>query len=157
MTYIHFWLACEVLDRSYMMRHEVIWMVCDQLETPRTEYGPYFTRIEAEIAAIRLHASFLLRYEQGVNEGSEIVSERVSAIRFPENGTDVRLTLVYTRCAACGAAERHDHLWQAEVWADIHEFENSNHKVRLFVRTTDNQLTEVNDWRSVSACRERTV
>lgn len=140
-----------------MLRNETIWMVCDQLETPRTEYGPFFTRIEAEVAAIRLHASFLLRYEQSVNEQGIIVNERVSAIRFPENGLDVRLTLIYTRCAACGSAERHDHLWQAEVWADIHEFENSRHKVRLFVRTTDNQLTEVNDWRSANAARERTV
>ncbi|MBV8206036.1 MAG: hypothetical protein JO041_04525 [Acidobacteria bacterium] len=139
------------------MRNEIIWMVCDQLETPRTEYGPYFTRIEAEVAAIRLHACYLLRYEQSINADSEVVSEQVSTIRFPEHGTDVRLTLVYTRCASCGSAERHDYLWQAEVWADIHEFENTNHKVRLFVRTTDNQLTEVNDWRSTHAAGQRTV
>ena len=141
----------------HMLRQEIIWMVCDQLETPRTEYGPYFTRVEAEVAAIRLHACFLLRYEQAVNGEGEIISERVSAIHFPESGTEVRLTLIYTRCASCGAAERHDHLWQAEVWADIHEFENTGHKVRLFVRTTDNQLTEVNDWRSVNTARERAV
>jgi hypothetical protein len=29
------------------------------------------------------------------------------------------------RCATCGETSIHDHGWQAEVWADIHEFEHS--------------------------------
>jgi hypothetical protein len=53
----------------------------------------------------------------------------------------------YTRCATCGEAAMHDEPWRAEVWADIHEFEHSRHRVRLFAQNHAEGLKEIGNWR----------
>ena len=40
---------------------------------------------------------------------------------------------------------------QAEVWADIHEFEHTRHKVRLFEHARGEGLKEIADWRGHAA------
>ena len=57
----------------------------------------------------------------------------------------------HTRCASCGVSALHDQSWRAEVWADIHEFENTRHLVRLFERTDARGLREIAHWRQQSA------
>jgi len=51
----------------------------------------------------------------------------------------------------CGESSVHDEPWQAEVWADIHEFEHSRHRVRLFEQTRTEGLKEIGDWRDKCA------
>jgi len=41
--------------------------------------------------------------------------------------------------------------WLAEVWADIHEFEHTRHRVRLFEQTRSEGLKEIADWRDQCA------
>ena len=55
---------------------------------------------------------------------------------------------LHTRCATCGESAAHDKGWQAEVWADIHEFEHSRHLVRLFEHARGKGLKEIGDWRA---------
>jgi hypothetical protein len=119
-------------------------MVSDSLECPRTEFGPYFSREGAELAAVRLGVRYLLRYEYETGYRPEITTSRVSAIRV---STDARVDLL-TRCATCGVTARHRQRWEADVWADIHEFENRKHAVRLFLKT-DHTLVEVPNWRAI--------
>ena len=57
----------------------------------------------------------------------------------------------HTRCASCGEAAAHEQPWQAEVWADIHEFEHTRHKVRLFEHARGEGLKEIADWRGRAA------
>jgi hypothetical protein len=45
----------------------------------------------------------------------------------------------------------HEQQWQAEVWADIHEFEHARHRVRLFEQTRGEGLKEVSGWRDAWA------
>ena len=45
----------------------------------------------------------------------------------------------------------HHQGWQAEVWADIHEFEHSRHHVRLFEQTRAEGLNEIAGWRDACA------
>jgi hypothetical protein len=124
---------------------EVIWMVSDSLECPRTEFGPYFTRAGAELAAIRLGVRYLLRYEYETGYKPTTGTGRASAIQIsPATRLDIQ-----TRCATCGTAAKHCHQWQAEVWADIHEFESRKHVVRLFLKTDHMGLVEVPNWRNV--------
>jgi hypothetical protein len=54
---------------------------------------------------------------------------------------------LHTRCATCGESAAHEKGWQAEVWADIHEFEHSRHRVRLFEHARGKGLKEIGDWR----------
>jgi hypothetical protein len=49
----------------------------------------------------------------------------------------------HTRCASCGEAATHELNWQAEVWADIHEFEHSRHLVRIFEHERGLGLREI--------------
>ncbi len=67
-----------------------------------------------------------------------------------QNGTRPGVTF-HTRCASCGEAAAHDQPWLAEVWADIHEFENTRHKVRLFEHARGEGLKEICDWRNFAA------
>jgi hypothetical protein len=39
----------------------------------------------------------------------------------------------------------------AEVWADIHEFEHTRHKVRLFEHARGEGLKEIAGWRESAA------
>ena len=85
-----------------MTTHDVVWMVTDSLQVPRTEYGPYNTRLAAEVAAVRLHARYLLRYEQAIGSDGELLAERVFAIKMPASTSGEVATGIYTRCATCG-------------------------------------------------------
>src|SRR5947209_8382451 len=87
-----------------MTTHDVVWMVTDSLQVPRTEYGPYNTRLAAEVAAVRLHARYLLRYEQAIGSDGELLAERVFAIKMPARTSGEVATGIYTRCATCGDA-----------------------------------------------------
>jgi hypothetical protein len=62
-------------------------------------------------------------------------------------GTENIPVNLHTRCATCGESSTHDKAWQAEVWADIHEFEHSRHRVRLFEHARGRGLKEICDWR----------
>lgn len=134
-----------------MAYKETFWMACDSTEQLRAEYGPFHTRAEAEVEARKLGFGYLLRYEHllGVNEEIEevrcIFVELDGATPIGEEASRVSL---HTRCATCGECAVHDKGWQAEVWADIHEFEHSRHRVRLFEHARGKGLKEIADWRA---------
>jgi len=130
--------------------YTTIWMIAESLDPGRNEHGPYGSRLEAEVAAIRLHMPYVLRYEQSLSPEGELVIERLFVMRLHDNQPLEPLSGIYTRCATCGESARHDEFWQAEVWADIHEFEHSRHLVRLFIRTGSNELNEIRDWRRIA-------
>jgi hypothetical protein len=133
---------------------EIFWMACSSTERARVEYGPYATRAEAEETARRMHFSYLLRYEHVVGEDDEIEDVRSIFIEFgahPAPAAVPQTLQWHTRCASCGVSAVHEQSWQAEVWADIHEFENTRHKVRLFERTEALGLREITQWRRQSA------
>jgi len=133
---------------------ETFWMACDCTENTRVEYGPFATRSEAEVTARRLRLGYLLRYEHLLGEEDEIEDVRSVFIELAAgtgNATPAQPTQWHTRCASCGISSIHDHSWQAEVWADIHEFENMRHLVRLFERSDARGLREIAHWRQKSA------
>jgi hypothetical protein len=133
-----------------MAYKEIFWMACDSTEQLRAEYGPFHTRAEAEVEARKLGFGYLLRYEHilGANEAIEevrcIFIELPGAVSEALESTQVTL---HTRCATCGESAAHEAGWQAEVWADIHEFEHSRHRVRLFEHARGRGLKEIGDWR----------
>jgi|SRR5664279_2513645 len=136
-----------------MAHKDIFWMACDSTEQLRAEYGPFHTREEAELEARKLGFGYLLRYEHILGPDEEI--EEVRCVFLELQGLPpltARLGVVFhTRCASCGEAAPHDSAWQAEVWADIHEFEHSRHKVRLFEHARGEGLKEIADWRGHAA------
>jgi len=134
-----------------MAYKETFWMACDSTEQLRAEYGPFHTRAEAEQEAHKLGFGFLLRYEHIIGDNEDIKEVRCVFIELPQSPVVVRpIRKLHTRCATCGETEVHDEPWQAEVWADIHEFEHTRHRVRLFEQTRSEGLREINDWRDAS-------
>ena len=145
-----------------MSTNETFWMACDSMEHSRVEHGPFATRAEAETTARRLRLGYLLRYEHVAGESDEIEEVRSVFIELggavgaiPAHSTHAVSSSAkvqwHTRCASCGATAVHDHSWQAEVWADIHEFENARHLVRLFERSDARGLREIAHWRQVES------
>jgi hypothetical protein len=133
---------------------ETFWMACDSTESARVEYGPFATRAEAEATARRFRFGYLLRYEHVVGEDDEIQDVRSIFIEFGAHAGPVAMPAPlpwHTRCASCGTSAVHEQSWQAEVWADIHEFENTRHKVRLFEHSSSQGLREISQWRRQSA------
>jgi hypothetical protein len=133
---------------------ETLWMACDSTENTRVEYGPFATRAEAETTARRLRLGYLLRYEHLLGEEDEIESVRSVFIELGASAKTpgpAQPTQWHTRCASCGVSAVHNHSWRAEVWADIHEFENMRHMVRLFERGDAGGLREIAHWRQQSA------
>ena len=136
-----------------MAYKETFWMACDSTEQLRAEFGPFHTRVEAESEARKLGFGYLLRYEHLIGANEEIEEVRCIFIELPDapktlSGVQTRL---HTRCASCGESATHEAAWQAEVWADIHEFEHSRHMVRLFEHTIGDGLKEIADWRGSAA------
>jgi hypothetical protein len=132
-----------------MAYKETFWMACDSTEQMRAEFGPFHTRTEAELEARKLGFDYLLRYEHIIGENEEIQEVRSIFIELQEPSTAHCLpTKLHTRCASCGESATHEEGWQAEVWADIHEFEHSRHRVRLFEQTRAEGLKEIADWRA---------
>ena len=134
-----------------MAYKEIFWMACDSTEQLRAEYGPFHTREEAEVEARKLGFGYLLRYEHILGPDEEIEEVRCVFLEqqdatFPRPGV-----IFHTRCASCGEAGTHETAWQAEVWADIHEFEHTRHKVRLFEHARGEGLKEIADWRGHAA------
>ncbi|MBS1850666.1 MAG: hypothetical protein JST79_07115 [Acidobacteria bacterium] len=137
-----------------MAYKEIFWMACDSTEQLRAEYGPFHTRAEAEQEARKLGFHFLLRYEHIIGENDDIQEVRCIFLELPEGPATANRTAVrklHTRCATCGESAVHDLNWQAEVWADIHEFEHSRHRVRLFEQTRAEGLKEIGNWRDLCA------
>lgn len=135
-----------------MAYKETFWMACDSTEQLRAEYGPFHTRNEAELEARKLGFNFLLRYEHVIGDNEDIQEVRCIFIELQESPEAKRLIRkLHTRCASCGETAVHDLAWQAEVWADIHEFEHTRHKVRLFEQTRAEGLKEIGDWRDQCA------
>ena len=133
-----------------MAYKEVFWMACDSTEQLRAEYGPFHTRAEAETEAKKLGFGYLLRYEHMLGENEEIQEVRCIFIELPGVQTgesELRPVTLHTRCATCGETAAHAKGWQAEVWADIHEFEHSRHRVRLFEHAQGKGLKEIAGWR----------
>jgi hypothetical protein len=135
-----------------MANKDIFWMTCDSTEQLRAEYGPFHTREEAEIEARKLGFGFLLRYEHILGPEEEIEEVRCIFIELQEEQSQPKAVVTFhTRCASCGQACSHERSWQAEVWADIHEFENARHKVRLFEHSRGQDLREIADWRGHAA------
>jgi formylmethanofuran dehydrogenase subunit E len=132
-----------------MAYKETFWMACDSTEQLRAEYGPFRSRDEAESEARKLGFSYLLRYEHFLDENEEIQEVRCIFLELPGARvvTDSSISL-HTRCATCGESSTHEKAWQAEVWADIHEFEHSRHRVRLFEHARGQGLKEIGGWRA---------
>ena len=131
-----------------MAYKEIFWMACDSTEQLRAEYGPFHTRVEAEDEAHKLGFSYLLRYEHLLDENEEIQEVRCIFLELPGTSAATATPIsLHTRCAACGASATHDRAWRAEVWADIHEFEHSRHRVRLFEHARGKGLKEIAGWR----------
>lgn len=127
-------------------------MACDSTEQLRAEYGPFHTRAEAEKEASKLGFGFLLRYEHVIGDNEDIQEVRCIFIELPQAAAAPRVVRkLHTRCATCGESAVHDEVWQAEVWADIHEFEHIRHRVRLFEQTRAEGLKEIPDWRDACA------
>jgi hypothetical protein len=132
-----------------MAYKETFWMACDSTEQMRAEYGPFHTRVEAEIEARKLGFDYLLRYEHIVGKNNEIQEVRSVFIELQDTSQPQKLPVkLHTRCASCGESATHEEAWRAEVWADIHEFEHSRHRVRLFEQTRTEGLKEIADWRA---------
>lgn len=141
-----------LLGQRTMIYKETFWMACDSTEQLRAEYGPFHTRGEAEHEANKLGFGYLLRYEHLIGEDENIKEVRCIFIELEsEPGARYLAPKLHTRCATCGASAIHDYGWQAEVWADIHEFEHSRHRVRLFEQTRKAGLKEIAGWRDACA------
>src|SRR6202035_1517619 len=129
---------------------ETFWMACDSTEQLRAEYGPLHTRAQAEAEARKLGFGYLLRYEHVLDENEEIREVRCIFLELPGAAEAVVPVVpaisLHTRCATCGQSATHDKAWQAEVWADIHEFEHSRHRVRLFEHSRGEGLKEIGGW-----------
>jgi hypothetical protein len=139
-----------------MAYKESFWMACDSTDQLRAEYGPFHTRAEAEAEARKLGFGYLLRYEHLIGPNEEIEEVRCIFIELPDGpravpSERVTSTRLHTRCATCGESATHELPWQAEVWADIHEFEHSRHMVRLFEHSVGDGLKEIADWRGSAA------
>jgi hypothetical protein len=137
-----------------MAQKDIFWMACDSTEQLRAEYGPFHTREEAEIEARKLGLGYLLRYEHILGPDEEIEEVRCIFVELQNGGAQVPLhsrVTFHTRCASCGQAASHECAWQAEVWADIHEFEHTRHKVRLFEHARGEGLKEIAGWRGHAA------
>ena len=137
-----------------MAYKETFWMACDSTEQLRAEYGPFHSRSEAESQARKLGFGYLLRYEHFLGVNEEVEEVRCIFVELPgASPIEAELTCItlHTRCATCGEAASHDKGWQAEVWADIHEFEHSRHLVRLFEQTRKAGLKEIAGWRDACA------
>lgn len=132
-----------------MAYKETFWMACDSTEQLRAEYGPFRSRDEAESEARKLGFSYLLRYEHFLDENEEIQEVRCIFLELPGARVVVDSSIsLHTRCATCGESSTHEKAWQAEVWADIHEFEHSRHRVRLFEHARGQGLKEIGGWRA---------
>jgi hypothetical protein len=135
-----------------MAHKDTFWMACDSTEQLRAEYGPFHTREEAESEARKLGFGYLLRYEHILGVDEQIEEVRSIFIELQDGPVPPKPGVTYhTRCASCGEAASHELGWQAEVWADIHEFEHSRHKVRLFEHARGEGLREIADWRGFAA------
>jgi hypothetical protein len=144
-----------------MAYKDIFWMACDSTEQLRAEYGPFHTREEAEVEARKLGFRYLLRYEHILGPDEEIEEVRCVFIELrdmelqdedEEVQTPPRPGVTFhTRCASCGETATHERSGQAEVWADIHEFEHTRHKVRLFEHARGEGLKEIADWRGHAA------
>jgi hypothetical protein len=135
-----------------MTHKDVFWMACDSTEQLRAEYGPFHTREEAEAEARKLGFGYLLRYEHIVGADEEIEEVRCVFLELSNVMAPARPSVTFhTRCATCGEAAAHEMKWQAEVWADIHEFEHSRHLVRLFEHARGEGLREISDSRGFAA------
>lgn len=121
-------------------------MASDTIDEGRTEYGPFSSSLEAEIVARRAGFPFLLKYDVQLGEQDEVQDARLVIIELP--GVARRTDTLYTRCASCGESSSHAKIRQAELWADIHEFEHLRHRVRFFVRTERDGLVEIATWRN---------
>lgn len=136
------WAKVEMADK------ETFWMACDSIEQLRAEYGPFRTRAEAEREARKLGFGYVLRYEHVLDENETILEVRCIFIELNGTASSANSGVqLHTRCATCGAAASHEKAWQAEVWADIHEFEHSRHLVRLFEHARGQGLKEIGGWR----------
>jgi hypothetical protein len=131
-----------------MAYKETFWMACDSTEQLRAEFGPFQSRSEAEDEARKLGFGYVLRYEHLLDENQEIQEVRCVFLELAGAiATESSTVSLHTRCATCGASATHEKAWQAEVWADIHEFEHARHRVRLFEHARGKGLKEIAGWR----------
>jgi hypothetical protein len=140
--------ASQSQGGAEMAYKETFWMACDSTEQLRAEFGPFHTRAEAETEARKLGFGYVLRYEHLLDENEEIQEVRCVFLELAgAAATESSAVSLHTRCAMCGACASHAKAWQAEVWADIHEFEHARHRVRLFEHARGKGLKEIAGWR----------
>ena len=112
---------------------------------------PFSHPAEAEAEAKKLGFGYLAALRAHPRgEDEEIEEVRCIFVELPGAppvGVEAVPITLHTRCATCGESAAHEKGWQAEVWADIHEFEHSRHRVRLFEHARGKGLKEIGDWR----------
>ena len=114
--------------------------------------GRSIPALEAEAEARKLGFGYLLRYEHLIGPNEEIEEVRCVFLELPR-GPSRFPAFPPSSTPAAPLAEnrlRMSNAWQAEVWADIHEFEHSRHMVRLFEHKVGDGLKEIADWRSAA-------
>ena len=121
------------------------WMISDTIGDGRIEHGPFSSGLDAEVLARRAGCPFLLKYDIQLGHDGHVDDARVLVIELPGVGSKDKPAL-YTKCQQCGEGECHLKTGDAEMWADIHEFEHLQHKVRYFIRDR-NGLQEMMLWR----------
>src|SRR5207248_10834666 len=86
-----------------MAYKETFWMACDSTEQMRAEYGPFHTRMEAEIEARKLGFEYLLRYEHIVGKNDEIQEVRSVFLELQDAAQPQKVPVeLHTRSATCG-------------------------------------------------------
>ena len=109
--------------------------------------GRFTTRAEAEAEARKLGFGYLLRYEHFLDENEEIQEVRCIFWSLPGANSGGSFHQPAYPLRHLWRVATHEKAWQAEVWADIHEFEHSRHRVRLFEHARGKGLKEIGGWR----------
>ena len=120
------------------------WMISESIDDKRIEHGPYASGLEAEVFARRIGFPFLLKYDITINEVEHVQDARLIIIELP--AIQRREDTIHVKCSTCGAGSSHRRISEAELWSDIHEFENLRHQVKMFLKT-GTELHELGVWK----------
>jgi hypothetical protein len=174
-----FWMACDSTEQlraeygpfhtreeaeaearklafKYLLRYEHILGSDDQIDEVRCVFLELedVQQQDTDLRDKDLQAKGLQEKELHENDSQDTELQHTDPPGEPParklNATKPGVTF-HTRCASCGEAAAHELSWQAEVWADIHEFEHTRHKVRLFEHARGEGLKEIADWRGRAA------
>jgi len=119
-------------------------MISESIDDKRIEHGPYASGLEAEVFARRVGFPFLLKYDITMDGGNQVSDARLIIIELP--AIHRRDDTIHVKCNTCGASSSHRKISEAELWSDIHEFENLRHQVKMFLKT-GTELHELGVWK----------